>query len=439
MGHLSLKHAREALRRRLDNNPVGAPPHKALYEILSMLFSDEEAAIAAALPYGFSSTRRIAGLVERAPEELEPVLDRMADKGLLFDIRRDGKALWYLNPLVIGFFEFSMMRIRPELDQKALAHLVHEYALEDPARGFMHELGKGGETQLFRPLVHEENSAGEPVEVLDFERATNMISEAGAWSIGLCHCRHVKLHMDRPCRNSTRGVSDPLAVCLSLGGPAKFFARRGMARAVEKEEALDVLAGSRSAGLVQLGDNVKQKGAFMCNCCGCCCEVLEGYRMLRESPMVMTSGFLPEVAEEKCNGCNNCVRACPVQALSPGVAAEDGSDKEKPPPVLDAGFCLGCGVCGTKCNRGAIRMERGPRQVHTPADMMEKMLHMALDRGKLQYLVFDAPEKVSHKAARAFIGAMLNLPPGSLLLANRQIRSRFISFLASSAPVKDVP
>jgi len=438
MGHLSLKHAREALRKRLDNNPVGAPPHKALYEILSLLFSDEEAAIAAALPYGFSSTARIARLSGRKAEELEPVLDRMADRGLLFDVRKNGKAYWYLNPLVIGFFEFSMMRIRPDLDQKHLAHLIHEYAFEDPARGFMQELGKGGETQLFRPLVHEQNSAGEPVEVLDFERATNMISEAGAWSIGLCHCRHVQLHRNEPCRNSTRGAKDPLDVCLSLGGPAKFFARRGMARAVEKSEALDLLAGSVAAGLVQLGDNVQRKGAFICNCCGCCCEVLAGYRLLRESPMVMTSGFLPEVSKDKCNGCNNCVRACPVQALSAGVVMEGAEAGKKPLPVLDAGICLGCGVCGTRCNRGAIRMERGPRKVHTPGTLVEKMMHMALERGKLQYLIFDRPDAVSHAALRGFVGALLNLPPGRLLLANSQLKSRFVAFLAGHAPVNDI-
>ncbi len=440
MGHLSLKHAREALRKRLDNNPVGAPPHRALYDILSMLFSDEEAAIAAAMPYGFTGTRKLASLLGRAPEELEPVLDRMADKGLLFDVRKGGKAWWYLNPLVIGFFEFSMMRIRPELDQKQLSHLIHEYAFEDPARGFMYELGKGGETQLFRPLVHEQNSAGEPVEVLDFERATNMVSEASAWSIGLCHCRHVQLHRGKPCRNSARGVKDPMDVCLSLGGPAKFFARRGMARAVDKAEALDLLAGSVEAGLVQLGDNVKTKGAFICNCCGCCCEVLAGYRLLRESPMVMTSGFLPTFSDEKCNGCNVCVKACPVQALSAGTVARGGNGGErKPIPVVDAGFCLGCGVCGTRCARGAIRMERGPRKVHTPETLVEKMMTMALERGKLQYLIFDRPDAVSHAALRGFIGALLNLPPGRLVLANHQLKSRFISFLASKAPVREVP
>lgn len=440
MGHITFKHSHEDLRKRIGGNAIGAPAHPALLEILKMLFSAEEAEIAVNVPYGFSSTDRIAQILKVPPETLAPKLEAMADKGLLFDVEREGNSYWYLNPLVIGFFEFSMMRIRPDLDQKSLAHRMYEYMFEDPTMAFMKDVGLGGETQLFRPMVHQNAVPEDSVEVLDWERADHVISEAGAWTVGLCHCRHVAHHMGRDCRKSI-GRDEPMEVCLSMGEPARYFARRGMGRAMDKAEALDLLSRSREAGLVQLGDNVKRHPTFICNCCGCCCELLEGYRRLRETPFLQTSNYLPSISHTACTRCGTCVRACPVNSLD---LVDASAKPEATPPGLapakagqrisiDQDFCIGCGVCASACPKKAMSMLAKGVRVHTPETTLERVLLMALERGKLQNLLFSDSSSLAHTTLRRFVKVLLSLPPATSLLANQQLKSRFVSFLLTEA------
>ncbi|MBE0601840.1 MAG: (Fe-S)-binding protein, partial [Firmicutes bacterium] len=85
--------------------------------------------------------------------------------------------------------------------------------------------------------------------------------------------------------------------------------RHGFARSVDSAEALDLLAEARSGGLVQFGENVREQVAFICNCCGCCCEALLAQKRFGVFRPVHTTGFLPEVDAGACNGCGACAKA----------------------------------------------------------------------------------------------------------------------------------
>ena len=52
-----------------------------------------------------------------------------------------------------GFFEFSMMRVRDDIDQKLLAELFYQYL--NVEEDFIRDLFTSGETQLGRAFVHE--------------------------------------------------------------------------------------------------------------------------------------------------------------------------------------------------------------------------------------------------------------------------------------------
>ena len=86
------------LQKRLDRYPIGAPPAPALHEILRRLYSEEEAEIACRMPIRFTDIRGIARRTGRSPEELRPVLDRMAEKGLVMDFEHRGKVEYILSP-----------------------------------------------------------------------------------------------------------------------------------------------------------------------------------------------------------------------------------------------------------------------------------------------------------------------------------------------------
>ncbi len=428
MGHITLKGSYDKLQKRLDQNIIGAPDSKVLREILSIVFTEEQAAIAVKMPYGFCTTGKISRITGIPKEELQPKLELMAEKGILFDIESKGKEVWYLNPTVIGFFEFSMMRIRDEYDQKELAHKLHEYMLGDAENIFLNEVGKG-ETQLFRPLVHEDTVDESVVEILDYEKAVGLVSASDAWAVGLCHCRHVAEHEGKECKKMN------LESCLTLGAAARYFLRRGMGREITKEECLDILYKSRKAGLVQMGDNVQKNIMFICNCCACCCVLLEGYRRLAPASRLHTSNFVAAVNRETCTMCGLCAKVCPVDAI-------DGEKVERKTKVtINDELCIGCGVCATKCKFDSMEMRNRPYRVHTPANAIEKAVRMALERGKLHNLMFDIPDSLSHSVLRLVFKALLALPPGKQILAREQVKSRFVRHflkLAKSKPGADM-
>jgi hypothetical protein len=56
---------------------------------------------------------------------------------------------------------------------------------------------------------------------------------------------------------------------------------------------------------------------------------------------------------------------------------------------------------------------------------------MAIERGTLQNLIFDNHVLWSHRALAGVLGVILKLPPLKQVLANRQIKSRYLEALIS--------
>src|SRR3990172_12919701 len=127
MAHLAARAGSRRLVDRLTRSPRGAPPSDLLHRILETLFPPSEAELVARLPirpFGVATAARAWHL---SPTEARAVLDRLASRALLLDLERDGEPLYVLPPPMAGFFEFSMMRVRGDIDQKQLAELFHQY------------------------------------------------------------------------------------------------------------------------------------------------------------------------------------------------------------------------------------------------------------------------------------------------------------------------
>jgi hypothetical protein len=77
-----------------------------------------------------------------------------------------------LAPVVIGFFEFTFMRVRDDAPMEELAQLFDEYLFADDEHRFARAVFEGS-VQVGRAMVREEALPPEPpTEVLAFERAT---------------------------------------------------------------------------------------------------------------------------------------------------------------------------------------------------------------------------------------------------------------------------
>ena len=422
MAHHTLKSGYSHLVERINKFPQGAPVSDYLYKILSILFSEQEASLVAQIPIKPFTTSKAAKIWKMPPAEAQKILDDLASRALLVDIHQNGESEYCLPPPMAGFFEFSLMRVRSDIDQKMLAKLYYQYL--NVEEDFIRDLFTQGKTQLGRTFVNEPALSEEnTLHVLDYERASEVINTATHMAVGMCYCRHKMMHMDRAC-------DAPMDICMTFNNTADSLIRHGHARRVDQVEGIELLQMAYENNLVQFGENVRNRVNFICNCCGCCCEAMIAARRFAVMNPVHTSNFLPVIEEKNCTGCGKCVNACPVEAMSL-VSCNDPHRPKRKKAVFDTQLCLGCAVCVRVCTNQNISLESREKRVITPVDGTHRAVVMAIERGKLQNLIFDNQVMWNHRAMAAVLGVILKLPPINQIMASKQVKSRYLESLLS--------
>ena len=319
MSHVTLRSGYTELVDRLNRFPQGAPPSDTLYKILEILFSEREARIVSQLPIKPFTAEKASRILKMDLTETRKTLDELAGRAILVDTERDGETTYILPPPMAGFFEFSMMRLRGDVDQKVLGELFYQYL--NVEEEFIRDLFVRGETQLGRVFVHEPVLSTEnALHVLDYERASEVIRTATHRGIGVCYCRHKMMHVDRSC-------DAPMEICMTFNGAADSLIRHGYARPVDVSEGLELLrqAYERQPGAVR-GERARARQLHL--------QLL--WMLLRgddRCPQVRDAepcAHLQLPAGRRRNPVQRlrqCVVACPVEAMSL-VSANDGRDPE---------------------------------------------------------------------------------------------------------------
>ena len=247
MGHLTSRDAYKNLEDRLNWFTQGAPSSETLTKILQVLFTEKEAKGVAKLPIRPFSLKKAAQLWGTTEAKAEKLLDRLCEKGLLVDSYDRGVRKFVLPPPMIGFFEFSLMRTRGDIDQKYLSELFYQYI--NVEEDFIKDLFLGMDTKLGRVFVNESVLMTEKTNhILDYERATHIIEEADFIGVGTCFCRHKNYHLGVPCK-----LNAPMETCLTFGNVARSLAEHGgYTRPIDKVEAKEILEMSYGYNLVQI-------------------------------------------------------------------------------------------------------------------------------------------------------------------------------------------
>jgi len=309
--------------------------------LLRALFEEEEARVAIHVsPMAPEPPERVAERMGEDGGKVARLLDRMADKGLIYCSQR-GESKWYkLIQVVPGIFELQFMRGEISPRTKELARLFDAYFKSAEREG------KKVPLTPFARVIPVEKTISSGVRIFPYETAAHYVEEAEMISLTTCYCRHEKRLLGHACDN-------PLEVCLQFGSFARFLIQRGFGRQITKEEAHAVLSKSREAGLIHTSNNTRDHVDFICNCCGCCCGILLSVKSSTMPSMAASSNYVAKVDPARCVACGECAERCHMEAISVDIEGAQVS--------LDR--CVGCGVCANFCPSEAISLvPKGPRE-----------------------------------------------------------------------------
>ena len=133
MGHIASKDIYRRLGKKIDGLTYRVPWNDDLYEILKELYSPEEAELVVSMPYSLAPISRIAEVTGKDRAALKKILFRLCEKGLVIDIPRGRQICFMPSPMVIGIFEYTMMRTGEGTKSKHWAKLFDRYMHGSPA------------------------------------------------------------------------------------------------------------------------------------------------------------------------------------------------------------------------------------------------------------------------------------------------------------------
>ncbi len=355
----------EQFRTIIDAHPAGAPKSAYIDEILRLLFTTEEIAVAVHLSFKFKKSDEIADLASLRKNDAEILLESMANKAVIHSRTKDGSQEYALLPTIPGLFEFPFMKAEKGAPLYGmLGALWEKYHHESLGVSFA-----GKPTPLTR-VVPVEKSITAKTKIHPYEDVRTFIEKAEFISLAKCACRV-----------SVGKCDKPLEVCLIFDAMGKFLAERGFAREASKKEALEVLDLSEEAGLVHSSNNTSGKASLICNCCPCCCTLLRGRTELNHPHAFAPSRFEAAVDESACTGCGICAEErCPVKAIEmvDGIAKVTGER------------CIGCGLCISGCPASAIEFKERAKVEDTPKSNQELLVKVLSEKGKLDAFMKNA-------------------------------------------------
>jgi H+/Na+-translocating ferredoxin:NAD+ oxidoreductase subunit B len=324
------------LARHLDEMPIGAPMSEELLQILRILFTPEEAELAAKLPFMNTSLEELSAMIAMPQDELEEILDGMVSKGTVFRRARGDEMKYRLLPTVVGFSETPFWPGMDNEKTRRLAPLWNKYF----ASAFGKELGDREVPVMRVVTVEEEVSSGSQVQ--PFEAVKNLVEEADYRAVAFCPCRQIRAYAGEGCEHEREN-------CFHFGSMGRYMVEQGMGRELTMDETLSKLREAHEEGLVFTTDNYQGKISTICSCCGCCCVFLQTRKELGYANALSPSGYTARVDTESCLGCGTCEERCPVGAIK-----LNGDETA----VVDEAQCLGCGVCIPTCSGEALDLTR---------------------------------------------------------------------------------
>ena len=325
---------------------LGPPAGENLEMLIAHLFSPEEAEVACVLPfYKPKPIEKIARKLGRGPEEIEPLLEAMSVRRVIF------KALggYALMPIVPGMFEFILMKGEQTEWHRKFAEMLNDLF----HTGYLKDYGSRR-----IPIVRNipvQSVVEAQSRVLDTDLMSEMIASHSSFGVlNVCQCRQSYRFDGRECVRAA-----PEDGCLIFGSFTEGLTSDGKGRKVSGAEMRDIVADRWEKNLVFLAANVSPDSPnAICTCCDCCCHYIEAVKLYGAKTSMAPPHFFAEVDDSDCNDCGLCVEVC-------NTGAHTFEDDQH---GFDVDQCIGCGLCVEQCSTEAIRMKENPDYKAPPGD-----------------------------------------------------------------------
>ncbi|TYT75371.1 4Fe-4S binding protein [Desulfobotulus mexicanus] len=342
------------LQQHLHQLPCGFPegPSGTDITLLKTMYTPEEASLCLLLTPEAQTAREIALKNKSDEQGTAAMLDAMAERGLLFRLRVEGKSHYVLMPYIVGTFEFQLNRLSPDYNKAHNHYMMDAMGMEV----------FGSKTSQFR-ILPVETAIEDTQTIMPHEKIRRYIEEAELIAVSDCLCRK-KAHAEN------RGCNHSLRVCLSLNEFARFYLESGMpTEIISKEDALKLMEDCEREGLIAHTQNAKEEVCYICNCCVCSCGIFSTVARFNLHSQIVRASWQCNINQEFCTGCGACMERCAFGAL---FAGEDKKTK------VSKGKCMGCGLCKSSCTSGAISLVQReeafqPDVAADPQDMYDRM------------------------------------------------------------------
>ncbi len=345
------------VQQQLDQYSMGYPATESGIEIkiLKHLFSEEDANMFLNMTPALETPEVVAERIGQPEGDVAARLDDMAERGLLFRLKRGDVSKYGAIPFVHGLFEFQVKNL-----DKELAQMVEDFSEE----GFDVAMQKGVDYFL-RPIPVQQ-SIDVAHNVASYEDAVEILKSKPKIVVTDCICRKRSKVLDSGCGKS-------MEACFMFGSMGDYYLDRDMGREISLDEAVAIMEKCREDGLVTQ-PATSQNPAGMCNCCGDCCGVLIALKKHPKPSEIVLSNHYAVVEADDCTGCETCIERCQMDAIT--MNADELAE-------IEVDRCIGCGLCVTTCPTEAIKLIPKPEDQMRipPATMMEQMMGMAQKRG----------------------------------------------------------
>lgn len=341
------------LQEYLDRETVAFPATETGSDIklLKLLFTPEQARATMCLtrkPEPVESIYERANPEEFTIEELGDALYEAAGRGLVFFQKVDGIRHYKIMPFVVGFYETQIFNLTPEFTNAAVA-----YSMDGGGQAFFDT-----KIPIMRTIPVSESIEPDH-HVSSYDHIRSLVDQSdGPVVVFECICRKHSEQAGNPCQKATQRES-----CMAFGPFAETMAEFNKGKKISKSEALDILRTNEADGLVFQPSNT-QHAEFICSCCGCCCGQLISQKSHAHPLEIWESSYFVEVDADLCTGCEDCVEACQVNAMT--------FDEDAGVSAVDLNRCIGCGNCVPVCPVEAIALQKKVSENVPPKDYDEQ-------------------------------------------------------------------